>query len=103
MFSIGKILKGLNLPPGVMQAAMGDGSVKDQRAAFTAILVATASNAAQKPNFNLEVEINDLWTRLGNLRQEKPKGIGAIMNKALDPRIFQGLNKSLEGILKNMK
>jgi hypothetical protein len=103
MFGIGKIFKGLNLPGGLGQALMGDGSVKDQRAAFTAVLVATAAHVSQKPNFNLELEINDLWVRLGNLRQEQPKGIAAMVNNALDPGVFQGLNKALEGLLKNLK
>jgi hypothetical protein len=102
---MGGLFKGLNLP-GLTKGLMGDGSVKDPRAAFAAILVATAADVGKKPNFNLELEINDLWTRLGNLRQQQQKGIGgalSAMTKQMESGIFQGLDKALEGLLKNMK
>jgi hypothetical protein len=40
----------------------------NQRAIFKATLLATVARVSKKPNFNLELEINDLFIKLGNLR-----------------------------------
>ncbi len=71
--SLASATKGLNNISPIMQQALSQiAQSGDQRAAFNAILLATAANATKKPNFNLEVEINDLWIRLGNLRSTAP-------------------------------
>lgn len=61
-------LKGLNLSATMGQAVQALAVSGDQRAQFNAILMATVATVTKKPNFNLELEINDLWIRLGNLR-----------------------------------
>ena len=43
-------------------------AVQDQRHAYVAALTAAAASASQKPNFNIEVEINDLWIALTNIK-----------------------------------
>lgn len=67
--SAGHILKGLQIGPAMAQS-LAAVPLTDQRQAFIAIMIATASHAGAKPNFNLELEINDLWTRLNNLKAE---------------------------------
>lgn len=42
----------------------------DDRAAFNAILLATVEHVSKKPNFNVQLEMNDLWIKLTNLRDD---------------------------------
>ena len=72
MKGVARALKGMNLPPGVLQnLAAGGAPAPDPRAEFNAVLLATVSHVNKKPNFNFELELNDLWTRLGVLKQEQ--------------------------------
>lgn len=73
--NVGKLISALNLP-GIDAGVTGRlANLTDPRLQFNAVLAATIANANKKPNFNLELEINDLWTRLGNLRQaQQPAG-----------------------------
>lgn len=96
--SLASATKGLNVSP-IMQAAMGViADAGDQRAAFNAILLATSATVANKPNFNLELEINDLWIRLGNLRN-MPAGGGG-MSKAVSP--LSSIGPALESVMQAM-
>ena len=90
---IGKILKGLQLSP-VMQQSLGTiADSGDQRAAFNAVLLATAANVDKKPNFNLELEINDLFIRLGNLRSMSSGPASAFQGSMqTSKQIFGALN-----------
>ena len=45
----------------------------DDRAAFKAILLATVEHVSKKPHFNCQLEINDLWIKLTNLRDDIAK------------------------------
>lgn len=78
MFNLAGIIKGMNLPAQITGALRGLLGATDQRQAFVALLLATASNVQNKPNFNLELEINDLWTRIGALRNGSPGMGGAL-------------------------
>ncbi|MCC6242916.1 MAG: hypothetical protein IT353_08745 [Gemmatimonadaceae bacterium] len=96
--SLASATKGLNVSP-IMQAAMGMiADSGDQRAAFNAILLATSATVANKPNFNLELEINDLWIRLGNLRNMAPAGGG--LPKAASP--LSSIGPALESVMQAM-
>ncbi len=68
--SIAAALKNLNLGPDMARVLQRVFETRDQRKAFIAVLLATSASVAQKPNFNIEVELNDLWTRLSVLRSE---------------------------------
>ncbi|WP_309643999.1 hypothetical protein [Phenylobacterium sp.] len=97
MFGIGKLMGGALLSPAILEA-LGKVPMADSRKAFIAVLVATASSAGSKPNFNLELEMNDLWTRLQNLKTAagpSSGGVGGIMAGALGP-----LQNMLGGALK---
>ena len=107
MFGIMKALKGMNLPgmsPTVMSRLE---AAPDPRVQFNALLLTTVSHVSQKPNFNLELEINDLWTRLGVLKQEqaaaKAPGGGAALSSVMGSlgEINQQLTKVLESMLKS--
>lgn len=82
MFNIAGILKGLSLPEQINAALRGLLGASDQRQAFVALMLATATNVQNKPNFNLELEINDLWTRLGALRNGSAGGMAGAMGQA---------------------
>lgn len=80
------VTRGMNLSPAIQAALDSIAESGDQRAAFNAILLASVTNVAKKPHFNLELEINDLFVRLGNLRgmgaapgTNPLKGIGAAL------------------------
>ncbi len=45
----------------------------DDRAAFKAILLATVEHVSKKPHFNCQLEMNDLWIKLTNLRDDIAK------------------------------
>lgn len=105
MFGIMKALKGMNLP-GMSPTIMGRlEAAPDPRVQFNALLLTTVSHVSQKPNFNLELEINDLWTRLGVLKQEQAaaKAPGAAMSSVMGSlgEINQQLTKVLESMLKS--
>jgi hypothetical protein len=103
--NLSKILGNVNLPGGIGQVISGASAV-DQRQAFIAVLLATAASAGQKQNFNLEVEINDLWTRLGNLRtQSSAPGVGALLTKALSgvSELNNGILRALQGTLNDKR
>jgi len=95
---LGKLMGGAMLSPAMLEA-LGKVPVADSRKAFIAVLVATAANAGSKPNFNLDLEMNDLWTRLQNLKSASPSGGGmaTIMGSALIP-----LQTMLDGAMKAM-
>jgi hypothetical protein len=102
--SIGVVTKGLNVSP-IMQSAFGSiADAGDQRAAFNAIMLATAANALKKPNFNLEVEINDLNVRLGNLRgMSSGQGLGGLAQQLGNATSILGsLDSAMKGIVNNL-
>ena len=68
----------------------------DQRAAFNAILLATVAHGSKKPSFNLEVEINDLMVRLGNLRGLSSVS-GALGNVGA---LYQGIDSLINSLIK---
>lgn len=105
--SAGSVVKGLPLS-GQMLSGLNAIPMSDQRKAFIAVMVATAAGVGQKPNFNLEVEINDLWIRLGSLRQANSdtfggvnKGIGGMLTPLIDMQTQ--LNGAMQALVKNMK
>lgn len=100
--ALSKLVGNLGLAPTITQALQTMLQSGDNRAAFIAALTATAANASKKPNFNLELEINDLWTRLGNLRDASPGGgFSGAVNQLQD--VQQSLFKTLEALSKNVK
>ena len=105
MNGIMKAIKGMNLP-GLSPTIMGKLEASpDPRVQFNALLLTTVAHVSQKPNFNLELEINDLWTRLGSLRQEQAatKAPGTALSAAMGSlgEINQQLGKVLETMLKS--
>jgi hypothetical protein len=75
----------------VLQAVF---EVRDQRKTFIAMLAATAASVAQKPNFNLEVELNDLWTRLTVLRGDGGGPHGGMA------KVLEGVGAAAESMMK---
>ena len=75
--NIGKQLGGsiTRILTGPQMDAFQNALVTDHRKAFVTILMAAAADASKKPNFNLELEMNDLWTSLTVLKQSKPAGL----------------------------
>ena len=93
-----QILNALGLPTDLTQKIgdMLDGP--NQRNAFSALLVATAAAAQKKPNFNLELEINDLLVHLDGLRRQ---GMAAPFQGTLNQlnlMFFVGLVRSLRDL-----
>jgi hypothetical protein len=82
---------------GIISRALGQPI--DQRQAFASILLATVAHVNQKPNFNLELEINDLWIHLTALKSAQSSS--SVMSSAIS-----GLGGSVggmaQGVLKNM-
>ena len=66
--SIGSILNNGMLSEALKTALTGALNAGDKRLVYVALLTAAASRAGNKTAFNLEVEMNDLWTSLSNLR-----------------------------------
>lgn len=99
MFNLSKLLGGLTPEIGRMIGGMLQGP--DPRQAFTALLLATVTNVQKKPNFNLELEINDLLVHLDALRsQQGAGGVGAVMQQ-----MTSNLNMNLtilDGMLRTM-
>jgi hypothetical protein len=103
----------MNLPAGVagvMSQALG--KPMDQRQAFTAVLLATVAHVNEKPNFNLELEINDLWIHMSVLRnaEQTSSGVGGLLkdmagtvsgmlNNALKMQFNEGVMKSLTAVI----
>ena len=67
---------GGGLGPLLEKALVGAVLKQDTGAAFNAILLATVDRVNTKPTFNLEVEINDLLVKLGNLRDPAMPAMG---------------------------
>ena len=104
--SIDAVTRGLNLSPIMQQAAGAIANSGDQRAAFNAILLATTASVERKPNFNLEVEINDLNVRLGNLRGMSSAASASSMRKPLkqfSTQILGTLDAAIRSIADNAK
>jgi hypothetical protein len=99
---VGKALQGMKLPGGLMQRITSGQINPDPRAQFNAVLLATVAHINEKPNFNFELEMNDLWTRLGNLRQEQgaaqqrqiSSGLSTLAN--LSPQLGQLVEQMLK-------
>ncbi len=106
MFNLSKLLGGLTPEIGRMLSGMLQGS--DQRQAFTALLLATVTNVQKKPNFNLELEINDLLVHLDALRsQQGAGGLGAAMQQAMgnlnmNMTILDGMLRTMNDMQQNM-
>ena len=113
----GPVMKGLDVSP-IIQQAMGQiAQSGDQRAAFKAILLATAASVAKKPSFNLELEMNDLYIRLGNLRgAAQSAGMGGGPFGAIGQQMSQmtqmtnhmsamlgNIDSAIQNIVKNIK
>ncbi len=108
--TISGIVGKMTLPGGVMGAmsrALSGGV--DQRQAFVSLLLATATHANHKPNFNLELEINDLWTHLSVLKDQQSSGggIGGVLQGVTGglggggSMFNEGITKAIEGLLKS--
>ena len=100
------ITRKMQLPGGVLSSlTRGLNGEIDQRQAFVTVLLAAAAHVNQKKNFNLELEINDLWTHMTVLRNQQPTGGLAGFIRPGGASIFQGLfndalGKALEATLK---
>lgn len=92
--NISAALKNLNLGPDMARVLQRVFETRDQRKAFIAVLLATSASVAQKPNFNIEVELNDLWTRLSVLRPESGASPMAGVAQAL-----QGVSTAAQSII----
>jgi len=105
---VSKAIGNMQLPVGVLGALTRGltGSI-DQRQAFTSVLLATVAHVNQKKNFNLELEINDLWIRLSNLRQaDTGSPLGNIMtgvSNLINTGLNDHLKKSIESVLTTLK
>ncbi|MEO6340786.1 MAG: hypothetical protein ABIO39_12145 [Caulobacteraceae bacterium] len=94
--------------PGMVSSALSRGLTGEvnQRQAFVALLLATAAHVNEKKNFNLELEINDLWVHMGSMRsqQQASGGMGGMvqgLHGVLHSSMFnEGISKAIEGILK---
>ena len=76
--TVAQVTRGMHLSPAIQAALQNIAKSGDQRAAFNGILLASAANVAKKPHFNLELKINDLFVRLGNLRGMQAPGMAAL-------------------------
>ncbi len=112
MGGIGKVFQGLNLPATISSILTGVGggpSPAAQRTAFVQLLTAYARHAAAKTGpFNLELEINDLWVRLTNLKAANAGGqAGALQMQQQMGQLTQVMGlmstmvKDLDGTLMN--
>jgi hypothetical protein len=92
--TVGGIVGKMNLPAGIggiLSQAVG--KPMDQRQAFTSVLLATVAHVNEKPNFNLELEINDLWIHLSVLRNaQQSSGSGGLGG------ILSGVGNSVSGL-----
>jgi hypothetical protein len=95
--SIVTALKNLNLGPDMGRVLQRVFESRDQRKAFIAVLLATSASVAQKPNFNIELELNDLWTRLSLLRAESSGSPMAGVAQAM-----QRVSTAAQSILKGL-
>ena len=105
--AVSGIVGKMSLPGGVLSSLMrGLTGEVDQRQAFVSVLLATAAHVNQKKNFNLELEINDLWTHLTVLRGQQPTGgvAGLLQTMGVPspflPTFNEGITKALDGLLK---
>jgi hypothetical protein len=89
--AIGKIGGTLNLPGGIASKLSAILQGGDERDAFNGILLATVAHVNNKPNFNLELEINELLIRLGNLRGASSEGIGGALSQ-----VARGLSENID-------
>ena len=86
---------------GPQMSALQQAVVSDQRKAYVAVLMAAAAGATKKPNFKIELEMNDLWTSLSVLKLSNPVGAAPMagIGQALQGA-FGGITKVLDDILK---
>lgn len=113
MFGISKIVQSMNLPGGIASALAGILGGGDQRRQFIAVLLATAAHIENKPNFNYELEMNDLWIRLGNLRGQSSGGgalgqlgqaMGQMTNQIkMSSEIMSKLSETMRAVVNNVK
>ena len=93
-----QMLERLGFPDDLSQKIgdMLDGP--NQRNAFSALLVATAAAAQKKPNFNLELEINDLLVHLDALRRQGMASQLPGMLTQLNLMFFSGLMRTVRDL-----
>ena len=93
-----QMLERLGFPDDLSQKIgdMLDGP--NQRNAFSALLVATAAAAQKKPNFNLELEINDLLVHLDALRRQRPSTFVQDMVTNMNIMWFNALTRSVRDL-----
>jgi hypothetical protein len=112
MFGISKIVQSMNLPGGIASALAGILGGGDQRRQFIAVLLATAAHIENKPNFNYELEMNDLWIRLGNLRGQSSGGalgqvvqaMGQLSSQTkVSSEIMSKLSETMRAVVSNVK
>ena len=106
--SVSSVMRGMDISSAMQAALHGIAESGDQRAAFNGILLASAANVMKKPNFNLEVEINDLMIRLGNLRgMQSQSPMGALGSPAgVLGNLFSilgSLDSAAQALVKNVK
>ena len=114
--AVSGIVAKMQLPGGVLSAlAQGLTNEIDQRQAFVSVLLAAAAHVNQKQNFNLELEINDLWNHLTALRSQASSGqagsiqaMSGLMQQQASAmqqiaEFENGVKKSLESVLRNMR
>lgn len=97
--SVSGVIGNMNLSPGITSALGELALTAGQREKFNAILLATVDHVSKKQNFNLELEINDLLVRLGNLRTAgaAPSGLPAVL-----PNMGGILSPAIEKMIQSM-
>lgn len=72
------LLQTLQAALGASQAGQGAASAGAvgamEKVLYLSVLRAAIQKATATPHFNLETQMNDLWVKLSNLRQQKPSG-----------------------------
>lgn len=64
---------------GIARLLSQMGQITDEmtlRQAYIAALTEAAARAAGKPHFNIDLEMNDLWIVLGNIKAKKSQSLG---------------------------
>lgn len=62
---------------GAMKAMGGQAQAQTEKALYLAVLAAAMEKASTQTAFNMETAINDLWIKLGNIRNDK-QSVGKI-------------------------
>ena len=82
-----------DLGPAMHKVLVGSVLKQDAGAAYCALLLAAVKKVNEKKNFNLEVEINDLLVKLGNLRDPHLPAVGpSPSSKAVSAKVSEAMD-----------